>query len=197
MLAFWLGACPFSLWIGRWLLVKDIRDYGDGNPGAYNVFRAGGRKAGCLALVLDVTKGVPLVMLAQSFFGLPEAAVLAVALSAILGSAFSPILRFRGGKSIGVTFGVLSVIQPPVMLLALAACLLLGFLLLEEDSWRAMVGPIGTLTYLILSHGGAAATMFMLCVLGVFTVKQFPELRSVPWPTVRVVHWLQSRRRGD
>ncbi len=197
MLAFWLGACPFSLWLARWLLGKDIRDYGDRNPGAYNVFRAGGRKTGCLAAVLDVTKGVPFVVLAQSFFSLPEAAVLVVALSAILGSAFSPILRFRGGKSIGVTFGVLFVIQPPVMLVALAACLLLGFLLLEEDSWRVLVGPIGALTYLMLSNGGPASTMFMLCVLGVFTVKQFPELRLVPWPTVRVVHWLQSRRRGD
>jgi len=33
--AFWLGACPFSLWVGHWLLGKDIRDYGDGNPGQY------------------------------------------------------------------------------------------------------------------------------------------------------------------
>ena len=124
--AFWLGALPFSLWVGRWLLGQDIRDCGDGNPGAVNVFRSGGRKAGCLALVLDVVKGVPFVLLAQSYFGLPEAAVLVVALSAILGSAFSPFLRFRGGKSVAVTFGVLVCIQPPVMLIALAAFLLLG-----------------------------------------------------------------------
>ena len=31
--AFGLGAYPFSVWIGQWLLGKDIRDYGDGNPG--------------------------------------------------------------------------------------------------------------------------------------------------------------------
>ena len=30
--AFGLGACPFSVWVGRWFLGKDIRDYGDGNP---------------------------------------------------------------------------------------------------------------------------------------------------------------------
>jgi glycerol-3-phosphate acyltransferase PlsY len=63
--AFWLGACPFSVWIGRWVLGKDIRDYGDGNPGAANVFRAGGRKSGCLAVILDTTKGVPFVALAH------------------------------------------------------------------------------------------------------------------------------------
>ncbi len=32
--AFSLGACPFAVWIGQWLLGKDIRGYGDGNPGA-------------------------------------------------------------------------------------------------------------------------------------------------------------------
>jgi hypothetical protein len=41
--AFWLGACPFSLWVGKWLLGKDIRNYGDVNPGASNVLRAGVR----------------------------------------------------------------------------------------------------------------------------------------------------------
>ena len=100
--AFWLGACPFSVWIGQWLLGKDIRDYGDGNPGATNVFRAGGRKSGCLAIILDAAKGVPFVLLAHLFFGLSIIAVMAVALSAILGHAFSPLLRFRGGKSIAV-----------------------------------------------------------------------------------------------
>jgi glycerol-3-phosphate acyltransferase PlsY len=66
--AFWLGACPFSVWIGQWVLGKDIRNYGDGNPGAANVFRAGGRKSGCLALILDVAKGAPFVALTHSFF---------------------------------------------------------------------------------------------------------------------------------
>ena len=69
--AFGLGACPFSLWVGRWFLGRDIRNYGDGNPGAVNVFRAGGRKAGLLAVLLDVAKGVPFVWLAHSFFELP------------------------------------------------------------------------------------------------------------------------------
>ena len=129
--AFWLGACPFSVWIGRWLLGKDIRDYGDGNPGAANVFRAGGRKSGCLAVILDVAKGVPFVALAHSFFGLPEATVMAVAVSAILGHAFSPLLGFRGGKSVAVTFGVLLALPQHEMLIAFAVFMFLGFLFIE------------------------------------------------------------------
>ena len=59
--AFCLGACPFSVWIGHWLLGKDIRDYGDGNPGVANVFRAGGRKSGCLAVIMGTAKGIPFI----------------------------------------------------------------------------------------------------------------------------------------
>ncbi len=65
--AFWLGACPFSVWIGRWVLGKDIRNYRGGNPGAANVFQAGGRKSGCLAVILDTVKGVPFVALRRPF----------------------------------------------------------------------------------------------------------------------------------
>ena len=132
--AFWLGACPFSVWIGRWFLGKDIRDYGDGNPGAANVFRAGGSKAGYLAAFLDVVKGAPFVVLAYLFFDLPDLVVMVVALSAILGHAFSPFLGWRGGKAVAVTFGVLLALPQHEILIAFVAFLVLGFLFIEIDA---------------------------------------------------------------
>src|SRR3972149_4915784 len=105
--AFTLAAVPFSLLVGRWCLGEDIRNYGDGNPGATNVFRAGGQKTGYLALVLDVGKGAPFVFLAHSFFNLPGPAVVVVVLSAVLGHAYSPFLRWSGGKAVALTFGAL------------------------------------------------------------------------------------------
>ena len=95
--AFCLGACPFSLWTGRWLLHKDIREYGEGNPGAANVLRAGGRKAFVLALVLDIAKGFPFAFMAHKVFGLPEPAIMAVAMGAVLGSALSPLQSLLTG----------------------------------------------------------------------------------------------------
>lgn len=192
--AFWLGACPFSLWIGRWLLGKDIREYGDGNPGAVNVFRAGGRKSGCLALTLDVTKGIPLVLLAHSFFGFPEPAAMAVGLSAILGHASSPLLGFRGGKAIAVTFGVLLALPQHEILVTFAFFMFLGFLLLESDAWKVMLGPLGSLAYLLTTGTNLAEALFMLCVLAVFGVKNISELRSRPRLKGKLLKWLQSRR---
>lgn len=191
--AFGLGACPFSVWIGRWFLGKDIRDYGDGNPGAANVFRAGGRKSGFLAVLLDTAKGVPFVLLAHSFFKLPEAAVLGVAMSAILGHAFSPLLQLKGGKAIAVTFGVLIALPQHDMLFAFAGAMFLGFLLIEIDAWIVIFGAASSAAYVVATMGGSWEALFMLSVLTLLAVKHFGELKSVPRIKVKPIAWLQSR----
>jgi glycerol-3-phosphate acyltransferase PlsY len=188
--AFWLGACPFSVWIGRWLLGKDIRAYGDSNPGAANVFRAGGRKAGILAVVLDVSKGMPFVILAHYFFGFPDPVVLVVGLSAILGHAFSPILRFKGGKAIGVTMGVLIVLPQHYMIVAFMAFMLLGYLLIEIDAWVVMLGATGSLVYVIATEGSSWESLFMLCVVVVLVTKHFADLKAIPRFKGKLVRWL-------
>lgn len=193
--AFGLGSCPFSVWIGKWFLGKDIRAYGDGNPGAVNVFRAGGHKSGFLAVILDVAKGIPFVALAHSFFEFPTALVMAVALSAILGHAFSPLLRLRGGKSIAVTFGVLFALPQYEMLITFAVPMFLGFLFIKSDAWIVMLGPAGSLAYLIVTRGTSWESLFMLCVFAILAIKHFNELKTAPRLRVRLIHWLQARRR--
>ncbi|HEY58692.1 MAG TPA: glycerol-3-phosphate acyltransferase [Anaerolineae bacterium] len=89
----WWGA-------GRW---GDIRRYGDGNPGAYNVFRAGGRVSGATASGLEVLKGLVLIALACRH--VPVAVCPWAAWAAVAGHAFSPWLGFRGGKAIAVSLG--------------------------------------------------------------------------------------------
>jgi len=193
--AFWLSACPFSMWIGRWVLHKDIREYGDGNPGAANVFRAGGRKSFCLAAILDTAKAVPFVVVAYSYFEFPMAIVMAVGLSAILGHAFSPILRFKGGKSLGVTFGVLFALPQHELLITFAVFLILGFLFVEIDAWTVMLGAAGSFAYLTITRGISWESLFMLCLLVILAVKHFDDLQTIPRHKGRLLGWLQSRRR--
>jgi glycerol-3-phosphate acyltransferase PlsY len=193
--AFWLGACPFSVWVGRWLLGKEIRDYGDHNPGAANVLRAGGRKSFVLAVLLDIAKGVPFVYLAHAYWGFPDMAVVMVALSAILGHAFSPLLGFKGGKSIAVTFGVLLSLPHLEIFFAFLACMLIAFLFLERDAWIVIAGAAGTMAYLVITGGNSWGPALMLGVLAILTVKHFDDLKTVPTRRVRILAWLQSRRR--
>ena len=192
--AFWLGACPFSVWVGHKFLSREIRDYGDGNPGAANVLRAGGRKAYVLAALLDIAKGVPFVYLAYSYWGFPDMAVVVVALSAILGHAFTPLLGFKGGKSIGVTFGVLLALPQYEILLSFMAFLLIAFLFIERDAWIVITGAAGSVAYLAITRGNSWEMVFMLGVLAILTIKHFNDLKTVPTRRVRILAWLQSRR---
>ncbi len=191
--AYLLGACPFSLLVGRWLLNKDIREYGDGNPGAVNVFRAGDVKTGLIAIALDIGKGFPFVFIAHYRFGLPELLLATIGLSAILGHAFSPFLHFRGGKAIAVTGGVLLALPQYHLLVIFTACIVTAFLLIEQDAWMAMSAPAGALAYLIITHGSSWEILFTLGVLILFTIKQYGNLKTIPRFRLKPVRWYQSR----
>jgi len=194
--AFILGAIPFSVIIGRRLLNKDITTYGDGNPGAANVFRAGGQKTGFLALFLDVAKGVPFVFLAYAAFHLSELSIVIVAISAVSGHAFSPFLRWHGGKAIAVTFGVLLALPQHEILLAFMACMVLGFLLIEVDAWTVIFGATGTLAYLAVTKGSSWEVFFMLFLLTILVIKHFEALHTFPRFRGRLFRWLHSIIRG-
>ena len=191
--AYLLGGCPFSLWIGRWRLNKDIREYGDGNPGAVNVFRAGNVKSGVIAVTLDIAKGFPFVFIAHYRFGLPELLIAAIGLSAILGHAFSPLLRFKGGKALAVTAGVLLALPQYHLFLIFITCIVIAFLCIEQDAWTAMAAPAGALAYLIIARGSSWEILFTLGVLIVFAIKQYEGLKTIPRFRLKPVRWYQSR----
>jgi glycerol-3-phosphate acyltransferase PlsY len=106
LFAFLCGALPFSLWTGKYFSGRDVREVGDHNPGATNVFKAGGRKAGLVALMLDVSKGALPVGLAYFVFGWHGPEIIPIALAPIIGHAYSPFLGFKGGKALAVSLGV-------------------------------------------------------------------------------------------
>ncbi|MDQ7842879.1 MAG: glycerol-3-phosphate 1-O-acyltransferase PlsY [Armatimonadota bacterium] len=117
--AYLLGAVPTGLLLIRLLRGVDIRAYGSGNIGASNAFRLAGPSVAAAVLVLDTAKGVVPVLLARSW-GLTPAAVVLVGLAAIAGHDWSPFLRFRGGKGVATSLGVLLVLSPAAAAVAVA-----------------------------------------------------------------------------
>jgi glycerol-3-phosphate acyltransferase PlsY len=118
-----------------------------------------------------------------------------VALSAILGHAFSPFLGFRGGKSIAVTGGVLLALPNLEILFAFLIFMFIGFLFIERDAWIVIAGAASALAYLVITRGSSWESILMLGVLAILTVKHFNDLKTVPTRRVRILAWLQSRRR--
>lgn len=179
--AFLLGAVPFSVIIGRWLLKRDITRYGDHNPGAANVFRAGSKKVGFLAVVLDIIKGIPFVLIAHYVLALPILSPVIIAVCAVLGHAFSPFLHWRGGKAIAVTFGTTLGLMPQYdVFMVFVIAMILAALLIQNDSWGVIIATVATLIYFIVVKGYAWEPLLMLCFLVILVIKHFDDLHSVP-----------------
>lgn len=136
--AYLCGSLPFSVWLGRLLLGKEIRQFGDGNPGGTNVIRAGSRGLGVTVVVLDGLKGYLPLLAAQRLGELPEAALAGVALAAVAGHAFSIFLHFQGGKAVAVTFGIWFGLTGWSTLFVLGALLLLAYYTISIDGWAVM-----------------------------------------------------------
>ncbi|GAB4405361.1 MAG: glycerol-3-phosphate acyltransferase [Anaerolineales bacterium] len=150
VLGFLAGSIPFSVWLGRLLLRADIRRYGDGNPGAANAWRAGGWPVGLLAVLLDYLKGAIPVGFAHFSLGMHGPALAAMALAPVMGHAFSPFLRFRGGKAVAVTFGIWTGLTLGEVPILLGVLLGVFFFMLAADSWSVMLGMAGVLVHLLL-----------------------------------------------
>jgi len=146
------GSLMFSAWLAR-LAGRDVRRVGDGNPGAVNAFKAAGPVIGSLALLLDFLKGWLPVAAAYWLLGIRGWWLTAVVVAPVLGHAFSPFLRFRGGKAITVTFGVWSGVT-----LWQAPCLLGGVLALCKlvlrlrDDWSTLVAFAFLFAFVLWRH---------------------------------------------
>jgi glycerol-3-phosphate acyltransferase PlsY len=116
VLAYLLGALPTGLLVARALGGADPRLSGSGNLGTANLYRLLGLKAGILTLLGDVAKGALPVGLALAWLKplgpWQETAVALVGAAAVLGHVFPVYLRFKGGKGVATTFGVVAVLAP-------------------------------------------------------------------------------------
>jgi glycerol-3-phosphate acyltransferase PlsY len=113
--SFLIGSIPTGLLIARARGI-DLRKVGSGNIGATNVLRVAGKQAALLTLIGDIAKGIIPVALARAV-GFAEHHVVyegLCGLAAIIGHDFSPFLRFKGGKGVATSIGVLLVFSPHV-----------------------------------------------------------------------------------
>jgi acyl phosphate:glycerol-3-phosphate acyltransferase len=116
--AYLIGSIPTSYLIGRIFFHTDIRQSGSGNTGATNALRTFGATTGIIVLVLDMLKGVIVVLLAKYLLTSSPTEfaynlyVSLCALAVIMGHVFSIFLRFKGGKGVATAAGVFLTLLP-------------------------------------------------------------------------------------
>ena len=107
------GSFMSAYYIPQWLYDMDVaRMSDDGNPGAANVFKNAGVPCGILVLAADLLKGYLPVHMALNYIPGQSMLIIPVLIAPVLGHAYPVFRRFRGGKAIAVSFGVLIGLAP-------------------------------------------------------------------------------------
>ena len=120
-----LGSLSFATVIAKRYGVDILRE-GSRNPGATNVKRILGKRAGNTVFVLDFLKGCAAVLIPLILASPDNREVLAILalLAAIAGHSFSIFLGFRGGKGVAVTMGGLIALVPVVVAIGIVVWLI-------------------------------------------------------------------------
>jgi len=179
------GSLPWGLWLGRLLRGVDVRTLGSGNLGATNVYRSLGPGVGIATLVLDIAKGaapvwlVPGSPLGASFPGGVEWCRVAVGIAAIAGHMWTVFARFRGGKGVATTTGVLLALSPPAFTVFVAV-FLAAVGLTRYISLGSMLGAIAFAVTLVALRGLASpAALFGTLVAALVILRHRDNIRRL------------------
>jgi glycerol-3-phosphate acyltransferase PlsY len=146
--AYLLGTFPAAQLVGGARGHDPTRE-GSGNPGASNVYRLAGRRAGAMVFALDLVKGAAATGAGYAVDG--RSLAMACGVAAVVGHIFPVTRRFRGGKGVATAAGVTVVLWPLAAVVGAAV-------------WTAVA--VGTDTASIASLAGAVAIPLAVVLTG-------------------------------
>lgn len=139
------GSVPYGLLLGKMMGKGDIRQSGSGNFGATNALRVGGKKLGILTLLCDFLKAFLPVIIVKHYFNMDY--TIAVGLGAVAGHLFPVWLKFKGGKGVASSCGVIVGLVPVLGAVLVATWLFVAFVTKYSSLsaiTAAAVSPIAT-----------------------------------------------------
>ncbi|MFH1640851.1 MAG: glycerol-3-phosphate 1-O-acyltransferase PlsY [Candidatus Omnitrophota bacterium] len=179
-ISYLIGSIPTAYIFGRLLKGIDIRKFGSGNVGATNAMRVLGKTPGITVLVLDAAKGFIAVYFLGNFIAAKSPVVSDEILRIILGIAcisghnWTIFLRFKGGKGIASTLGVLIGLSMKIAGLNLILGLViltwvLGLLFFRIVSVSSIIAGISLPVYLFAFNHSLVLKLLGI-ILAIFTI---------------------------
>jgi glycerol-3-phosphate acyltransferase PlsY len=173
--AYLLGTFPSADLVARQHGV-DVTKAGSGNPGASNVIRLLGWKAGALVLVLDAAKGAIAAAIGLAIDGHRGAWILGVA--AVVGHVFPVWRRFKGGRGVATGAGVFLVVYPYITI-ALAIVWVVIARGLHKASVASLVCALAAPVAVALAGGSALDIAVVLGVALLLVSRHASNLRRL------------------
>ena len=130
IVAYLIGSINFSIILSKKMAGFDVREKGSGNAGTTNMLRTVGKKAAAITLVCDILKGVVAILIAiavgKIFKNSNGALLVQIAgVAVILGHTFPIFFKFKGGKGVATSLGVLIMSNWQIGLICLVFALIL------------------------------------------------------------------------
>ena len=123
LILYMIGSLPFAVIISKLLALPDPRSFGSNNPGATNVLRGGNKFGAILTLLGDSMKGyIPVLILIN--MGIQIGEIYFLSFFIIIGHIFPITLKFKGGKGVATSMGILFAINLNVGIVVVAVWLL-------------------------------------------------------------------------
>jgi glycerol-3-phosphate acyltransferase PlsY len=176
-ISYLIGSIPTAYIFGRVLKGVDIRKFGSGNVGATNALRVLGKGPGIAVLTLDIFKGLLVVVWLADFifskvnFKSFQALGIILGISCISGHNWTIFLKFKGGKGIATTFGVLlglaiKIASLRVILVILILTWFLVFFITRIVSIASVASGMALPIYMLLFKQSPTliSTSILLCI---------------------------------
>ena len=130
IIAYLIGSINFSVILSKKMAGFDVREKGSGNAGTTNMLRSVGKKAAAITLVCDILKGVVAILLAMLIGKMVNSIdtsllVQIAGVAVILGHTFPIFFKFKGGKGVATSLGVLIMSNWQIGLICLVFALIL------------------------------------------------------------------------
>jgi glycerol-3-phosphate acyltransferase PlsY len=166
--AYLFGAIPFGLLVAKSRGV-DIRTQGSGNIGATNVFRVIGKGWGIFTFVLDALKGFIPAFVFPRLAGLETDWGVLFGIVAILGHSFPVYLKFKGGKGVATSAGMLLGVAPIAVLVGFV-CWVLCMVFLRIVSLSSIVASIAVAVTVWVLDSDELVVNLALTILAVLVI---------------------------
>ena len=186
IIAYLLGSIPSALLVGKIGFNKDIREHGSGNLGATNAFRVLGMKAGIIVTLSDILKGTVATVLPILF----DATVhpLLIGLFAVIGHTYPIFAKFKGGKAVATSSGII-LGSFPLLFVIMIATFLLTLYLTKYVSLSSII--TGVVTILISLFYKDIVLIIIISFITLFVIYRHKEnLKRIKNGTEPKITWM-------
>jgi glycerol-3-phosphate acyltransferase PlsY len=175
LVGYLLGSISPSYFLGKALQGIDIRDRGFRNAGARNAYHLLGVVPASVTAIVDLGKGIAAILIADRLLDLPDTWLFVAAWAAVLGHIFPFYLRFRGGKGMAVSSGIILLLCglamgkglfAPIQLIVVLAVAALVFVASRSGDLTALVAFffLSIVTFLELGFSPRGLLMVSLSI---------------------------------